>query len=307
MTRLKVIDSHTEGEPTRVVMTGFPDLHGDSMADKRLIFESEFDPWRRAIICEPRGHDVLVGALLTEPVSEDAVAGVIFFNNAGMLGMCGHGAMGVAKTMAHLGMIREGEHVLDTPVGPVKFDLRSDGEVEIENVPAYRLNSVQLKVDGQLVQGDIAYGGNWFFISHDSPIEISFPEIEALTHFCWAVRHALVDNGIRGADGAEIDHIELCTADGHRNFVLCPGGAYDRSPCGTGTSAHMACLFEDGHLAEGEEWRQESIIGSRFFGTVRKSEAGLIPTIRGRAFVTAESELYLDESDPFAWGISHFG
>ena len=307
MTRLKVVDSHTEGEPTRVVMTGFPELQGDSMADKRLIFESEFDPWRRAIVCEPRGNDVLVGALLTEPVNEDSVAGVIFFNNAGMLGMCGHGAMGVAKTMAYLGMIREGKHLLDTPVGQVQFDLLSSGEVEIENVPSYRLFSVELAAQGQLVRGDVAYGGNWFFITHDVPIGIEPSNIESLSHFSWAIRRALAERGIRGDNGSEIDHIELCTSDGRRNFVLCPGGAYDRSPCGTGTSAHMACLFDDGMLAEGEEWCQESIIGSRFYGSIRRTDDGLIPTIRGRAFVTAESELTLDDADPFAWGFSNVG
>lgn len=306
--RIKAIDSHTAGEPTRVVIGGFPDLGGGSMADSLEIFRSDYDQLRSAIVREPRAHDAVVGALLLEPVDPLAATGVIFFNNVGFLGMCGHGAIGVVKTLEYLGRISSGTHQIETPVGTVKAILESDGTVSIENVPSFRFASaVKVGVKGfGTVTGDIAYGGNWFFLIGNHPFELETKHLKELTNYSSRIRESLAENRITGAGGAEIDHIELFastkTADS-RNFVLCPGIEYDRSPCGTGTSAKLACLYADGKLAEGDIWRQESIIGSVFEGKVRIEDGSIIPTIRGSAFVTAEIDLVLNSDDPFCHGI----
>jgi len=306
--KILVIDSHTGGEPTRVVVEGFPDLGGGSMRERLEKFRRNFDHLRTAIVCEPRGHDAVVGALLCEPVDPESAAGVVFFNNVGFLGMCGHGTIGLVKTLEHMGRISVGTHRIETPVGTVEAELDADGMVTITNVPSYRhAKDVSVSVpDHGNVIGDIAYGGNWFFLVGDHSLKIEFGNLKALTDFTVAVRDALTANNITGSDGAEIDHIELfsptSTADS-RNFVLCPGLEYDRSPCGTGTSAKLACLYADGKLKEGEIWRQESVIGSVFEGSVRMDGDKIIPTIRGMAYLTAEIELILDSADPFCFGI----
>jgi 4-hydroxyproline epimerase len=310
MRRVQVIDSHTAGEPTRVVVAGGPDLGRGSLAERRQRFRAEFDSFRSAVVNEPRGSDVLVGALLCEPIDPACVAGVIFFNNVGCLNMCGHGTIGVAVTLAYLGRIRPGRHRLETPVGVVAFEYSGAGRVTIENVPSYRhAKSVTVPVDGcGPVTGDVAWGGNWFFLVGDPGQELDLANVERLTDFTWRIRQALTRQKITGAAGGEIDHIELFgpprNADNHsRNFVLCPGKAYDRSPCGTGTSAKLACLFADGKLKEGQIWRQESIIGSVFEGAVRADGDRVLPRITGAAYVTAEATLLLDPDDPFALGI----
>ena len=306
--RIRVIDSHTGGEPTRVVVDGFPSLGDGSIAERLEIFRRDHDDLRSAIVREPRGHDAVVGALLCKPVDGSAEAGVIFFNNVGYLGMCGHGMIGLVKTLEHMGRIAAGNHKIETPVGTVEASLAADGTVTITNVASYRYaKDVTVEVDGfGAVTGDVAYGGNWFFLIGRHPLELELKNLEQLTDFSARVRDALVRNNITGADGAEIDHIELFsptpTADS-RNFVLCPGIEYDRSPCGTGTSAKLACLYADGKLGEGDTWRQESIIGSHFDGSVRIVDGKIIPSISGTAFVTAEIELILDPSDPFCYGI----
>lgn len=313
MTRVSVIDSHTEGEPTRVVIAGGPGLGVGSVAQKAARFREQFDWFRSAVVNEPRGWDAMVGALLVPPAIPGAVTGVIFFNNVGLLHACGHGTIGVAATLAHLKRIDPGAHVVETPVGAVTMHLGAEGAVAIDNVASYRHAAgvqVSFEFEGRActVQGDVAWGGNWFFLVGDHGQELAPGNIERLTAFCWAIRRGLERDGVTGAQGAAIDHVELfgsptrADCDG-RNFVLCPGGAYDRSPCGTGTSAKMACLHADGVLAPGREWRQESIIGSRFVGSVREEGGRLIPTIRGRAYVTSEATLLIDERDPFRHGI----
>jgi 4-hydroxyproline epimerase len=308
--RVRVVDSHTAGEPTRVVISGGPELGIGPLAERLDRFRTEHDAFRSAIINEPRGSDALVGALLCAPVDETCVAGVIFFNNVAYLGMCGHGTIGVIATLAHLDRIRPGTHRLETPVGVVEAQLFESGEVEIANVPSYRHRAgVMVDVPGfGPIRGDVAWGGNWFFLVNDHGQQLTLDNLEALTDFTLRIRDALVRDGITGVDGHEIDHVELFTAspvDGvdSRNFVLCPGKAYDRSPCGTGTSAKLACLFADGKLREGQVWRQESIVGSIFEGTVSIVDDKIHPHIRGAAFVTAESELILDPRDPFCMGI----
>ncbi|WP_083651964.1 proline racemase family protein [Pseudomonas sp. PA27(2017)] len=355
MKRIEVIDSHTGGEPTRLVISGFPDLGTGSMAERKQRLATEHDHWRTAAVLEPRGSDVLVGALLCEPVDPDACAGVIFFNNTGYLGMCGHGTIGLVVSLAHMGRIGPGVHRIETPVGTVEATLHEDRSVSVRNVPSYRYRQgVELQVPGYgLVQGDIAWGGNWFFLIAEHGQRIAGDNVEALTAYTFAVQKALEDQGIRGEDGGLIDHIELFAENEQpegsqpsvasdeearrelakkrsllavnehfspapnaasssaaaslradsRNFVLCPGKAYDRSPCGTGTSAKLACLAADGKLQPGQTWRQASVIGSLFVGTYQWQGDKVIPTIRGRAHISAEATLLLDPEDPFAWGI----
>ncbi len=312
MTRIQVIDSHTGGEPTRLVIDGFPELGTGSMAERKQLLAERHDAWRAACVLEPRGSDVLVGALLCTPVDPNACAGVIFFNNTGYLGMCGHGTIGLIASLAHLGRIGPGVHAVETPVGTVQATLHEDGSVSVRNVPSYRYRKdVALQVPGiGSVTGDIAWGGNWFFLVAEHGLAVSGDNLDALTAYTVAVQHALEDQGIRGEDGGLIDHIELFAEDERadsRNFVLCPGKAYDRSPCGTGTSAKLACLAADGKLQPGQIWRQASVIGSEFEGSYEAMEHGsdgpVVPTIRGRAYISAEATLILQADDPFAWGI----
>lgn len=310
MHSLDIIDSHTGGEPTRVVVAGFPDLGGGSLADKRERFRAEFDHWRQAIACEPRGSDTVVGALLLPPSEPEAAAGVIFFNNVGYLGMCGHGTIGLVRTLQHLGRIQPGRHRIETPVGTVGAELHEDGRVSVDNVESWRhLAGVRVQVPGYgEVVGDVAWGGNWFFIARVARV-ISLLHQRELSDYSEAIRHALEAAGVTGADGAPIDHIELETRSttpgvDARNFVLCPGLAYDRSPCGTGTSAKLACLAADGKLAADAVWRQESVLGSVFEGRYRPGPRGVLPTITGSAYITAHAQLLIDEADPFAWGIA---
>ncbi|HYK35754.1 proline racemase family protein [Alloacidobacterium sp.] len=308
---IKVVDSHTAGEPTRVVLEGGPGLGSGPLAERRNCFAQHHDHFRSAIINEPRGSDVLVGALLCPPVDQACIAGVIFFNNVGYLGMCGHGMIGLVTTLAYLGRITAGEHKIETPVGVVKAILHSSGKVTIENVPSYRARSaISVNVSGfGEVKGDVAWGGNWFYLVDKHPFqELSLKNVEVLTEFTWAMRTALNVNGISGSDGKEIDHIELFSpsqtpgADS-RNFVLCPGKAYDRSPCGTGTSAKMACLYADNKLAPGQIWVQEGILGTIFEGQIQLHDDLVIPSITGSAYVTSESRLLFSPEDPFLHGI----
>lgn len=308
MKRITVIDSHTGGEPTRLVTAGFPDLGTGSMAERRKLLAEHHDQWRAACVLEPRGSDVLVGALLCEPVDPSACAGVIFFNNTGYLGMCGHGTIGLVASLAHLGKISPGVHRIETPVGTVQATLHEDHSVSVRNVPAYRYRKalvLQVPDVGQVV-GDIAWGGNWFFLITEHGLRVAGDNLDALTAYTYAVQQALEAQGIRGEDGGLIDHVELFSDDDHadsRNFVLCPGKAYDRSPCGTGTSAKLACLAADDKLQPGQIWRQASVIGSEFEGSYEWQGERVVPTIRGRAFISAEASLIIEQDDPFAWGI----
>ncbi len=307
---VRVIDSHTCGEPTRIVTAGGPPLGDGPLSQRLQLFRNRYDHFRSAIVNEPRGSDAVVGALLCEPVDRSCATGVIFFNNVGYLGMCGHGTIGLIVTLAHLGKIEPGQHRIETPVGLVAARLHENGQVTITNVPSYRLSagvSVEVPEIG-VVTGDVAWGGNWFFLTDDSPAPLILSNIEALTRYTWAIRQALVRAGVTGKRGAEIDHIELSGPPtiprAHsRNFVLCPGKSYDRSPCGTGTSAKLACLYAAGKVREGDVWVQESITGSLFEGSITVRDGVVHPHIKGSAFVTAESALILDEQDPLCWGI----
>ena len=308
MRRIQVVDSHTGGEPTRVVLSGGPDLGGGTLIERRERFKRDFDRFRSAIVNEPRGSDVMVGALVAEPADKTCVAGVIFFNNVGCLGMCGHGTIGLVVTLAHLGRIQPGDHRIETPAGVVTATLHPSGAVSVANVASWRkAKAAPVDVPGAgRIQGDVAWGGNWFYLVETHGRKLVLADVESLTHFTWRIRQAINAQGF-----PEVDHVELFgpasqPGANSRNFVLCPGKAYDRSPCGTGTSAKLACLAADGKLAEGAIWTQESIIGSTFTGKFRwlDQAAGKIePMITGTASVTGEATLLLDESDPFCWGI----
>lgn len=307
---IEVVDSHTEGEPTRVVIAGWPEPHGATMAERREAMRREQDRLRRAVVLEPRGHDAVVGALLTPPVEAGSAAGVVFFNNAGYLGMCGHGLIGVARTLEFLGRAEPGALRVDTPVGTVGAELHDDASVTITNVPA-RVHALDVAVEvpglGR-VTGDVAWGGNWFFLAHLEGEPIAMDRVARLGAVTLAIRDALARAGVTGEGGAEIDHVELFgppareDADS-RNFVMCPGGAYDRSPCGTGTSAKLAVLHARGKLAPGARWRQESVTGGLFTAWLAEEGGALLPRIRGRAFVTGRSTLVLDPRDPFRAGL----
>ncbi|MEN9866957.1 MAG: hypothetical protein RL748_2547 [Pseudomonadota bacterium] len=314
MQTISIIDSHTGGEPTRLIIAGGPQLGTGPLAERLRRFDQDFDHLRSATVCEPRGSDVIVGALLVEPHAPDCSAGLIFFNNAGYLGMCGHGLIGAVVSLAQLGKLGPnaiGKHRIDTPVGVVEAQLHDANSVTIWNVPAYRLHhqiSIEVPGIGPIV-GDVAWGGNWFFLvsQHGQALHVS--RAAELTDFAWRIRQALEAAGIRGAGCAIIDHVELFAASDDadsRSFVLCPGRAYDRSPCGTGTSAKLACLAADGKLAPGQMWRQQSITGSIFEASYQPhpQQAGqVLPCIRGQAWVNARAELLLDPSDPLLWGI----
>lgn len=314
MHRIQILDSHTGGEPTRLVLSGFPDLGNGSMAERRAALAARHDAWRRATVLEPRGSEVIVGALLCPPTDPANSAGVIFFNNTGYIGMCGHGTIGLIASLAYLGRIAPGAHRIETPVGTVTATLHEDASVSVRNVPAYRLQrQLALQVPGiGRVSGDLAWGGNWFFLVSEHGLRIAADNIQALSSYCNAIGQALRAQGIRGADGGAIDHIELFADNEHnapgsanaRNFVLCPGGAYDRSPCGTGTSAKIACLAADGKLPPGAIWRQASITGSQFEASYAIENNQIIPTIRGRAHISGEGTLLIDDDDPFGWGIA---
>jgi 4-hydroxyproline epimerase len=308
--RVRVIDSHTGGEPTRLVVSGGPDLGSGSLADRLEFFRSKYDHFRSAVVNEPRGSDVMVGALLADPTDPACAAGVIFFNNVGYLGMCGHGTIGLVATLAYMKRIGPGEHKIETPVGTVSAVLHEGGEVTVNNVASYRsAANVAVDVPGYgRVHGDVAWGGNWFFLVRNHALELTLRNVEELTKFTWAIRQALCDQSISGAGGKEIDHVELFGPSqlpevDSRNFVLCPGKAYDRSPCGTGTSAKLACLYSDGKIREGQIWKQESIVGSVFEGSVKVRDGKVYPSIKGSAFVNAEAELVLDPRDPLRMGI----
>jgi 4-hydroxyproline epimerase len=308
---LHVVDSHTEGEPTRVAVAGWPEPSGATMAERRDEMRLRHDRLRTGMLLEPRGYDALVGAVLTPPVSAGAVAGVVFCNDAGYLDMCVHGTIGVVRTLEFLGRIEPGVVRLDTPAGTVAAELHGDGAVTVANI-ACRCTALDVEIDvpglGR-VTGDIAYGGNWFFLTELAGMSLERDNVAALLRATIAIRAALASAGVTGDDGAPLEHIEVfgpphrSDADA-RNFVLCPGAAYDRSPCGTGTSAKMAALHKRGLLPVDGRWIQESIVGSIFEGRLRAAAGEEIwPEICGRAYVTAKATLRFDSDDPYRYGL----
>jgi len=305
---IHVIDSHTGGEPTRLVIGGGPELGAGPLSERLQRFRERFDAYRAAIVNEPRGSDTLVGALLCKPHRSDCAFGLIFFNNVGYLGMCGHGTIGAVASLAHTGECAPGRLRIDTPVGPVDACLHEDGRIDVVNVTSFRRArgvSIPLGAGGQ-IRGDVAWGGNWFFLTEEHAQRVELANLGVLSDLAWRLRQAVNAGGF-----PQVDHIELLEPIGAhgrsaRAFVLCPGRAYDRSPCGTGTSAKLACLAADGELAEGEPWTQESLIGSTFVARYRwhdERKGEIVPTVTGTAHVTGEAFLLLSAADPYCWGI----
>ncbi len=323
MERIPFLDSHTGGEPTRLILALPFDLGPGTVAEKLSTLKAHHDDLRRTVLNEPRCSDVFIGAYLVEPADPTCQLGVIFFNNVGYLGMCGHGTIGVIASLAYLGRIQPGTIRVETPVGVVETTLHPlpaetpepegaaayPNKVSVCNVPAYRhLAHIPLTVAGKTIHGDIAWGGNWFFLIHDHGLEVNMSNLEVLTDFAWQVRKQLIADGITGAHGAEIDHIELfaSTPDADsKSFVLCPGKAYDRSPCGTGTSAKLACLYADGKIEIGQIWKQRSVVGSLFEASLRREDDQIVPIITGEAWVMAEGTILVDERDPFGKGLTN--
>ena len=311
LAEIEIVDSHTGGEPTRVVLAGGPDLGTGSLAARRERLQRQHDDFRTRVINEPRGSDVLVGALLCVPVDPQASVGVIFFNNAGVLGMCGHGTIGLMVTLYHLGRIAAGVHRIETPVGLVTATIHDAHRVTVENVASYCWQrDVPVEVPGYgTFRGDIAYGGNWFFLVREHTERIVLDNVARLSLVSCAIMQALQTQGITGRQEARIDHVEFFAEEDpqiadSRNFVMCPGGAFDRSPCGTGTSAKVACLADDGKLQPGQIWRQAGICGSVFEATYRRNpQQQILPSITGTAYICGRGHLVVEPGDPFADGI----
>lgn len=308
---LSVIDSHTGGEPTRTIIGGAPTLSTTTIAEQIQELKQEHDWIRTALTHEPRGYEAMVGAILLRPHNPEAVARVVYFNNVGYLGMCGHGTIGLASTLSYLGKISPGEHLLETIAGDVVFTLHEDNRVSFVNVPSYRYQTnvpITTKNFGT-VTGDIAFAGNWFYLCADHGLDISLGNLTELDRCCREIRHIIDTQGIGGENGGIIDHVELIALpsreDAHaKNYVDCPGGEYDRSPCGTGTSAKIACLAAAGKLEPNQIWRQESVTGSLFEGSYQWQGDKVIPRIMGEAFVTAETKVIIDPTDPLTFGFS---
>lgn len=312
--QLRVLDSHTGGEPTRTILSGTPLTRAiapgearPSVARRLETMRRDFDFLRTGLLLEPRGSEVMVGAIVVPPENPAHAAGVIFFNNVGYLGMCGHGTIGVVETLRYLGLLAPGKHIIETCVGDVIATLHADRSVTLQNVPSYRI-AKDVPVDVAGASGlvcDVAYGGNMFAlvdVSDQGWMELSAAKlIELSTQVMESVRSSFPN----------VDHVEFFAQpknplNSSRSFVLCPGGQYDRSPCGTGTSAKLACLAADEKLQAGEVWQQESFIGSVFEGSfewVDRDKGVISPSIRSRAFVNADLQIIVDPDDPFAWGI----
>jgi proline racemase len=327
---LQAVDSHTAGEPTRIVTGGLPPVAGATMAEKRAALRIRHDALRRALVHEPRGHDAIVVAYLVPPCHPDAHAGVVFCNDVGYLGMCGHGAIGVATVLVGMGMVPAQEPetrvVLDTPAGLVPCRVAvSNGRaraVTITNVPSFqfRQRAIAAVPGFGKVAADIAWGGNWFAFVEAAQLglHVDKAHLPQLLPAAIAVREALAANGVRGVhpeSGEEqlVDHVKLFDAlegptPGARAMTLCPGTAYDRSPCGTGTSAKLAVLHSKGELGVGEWFTSESVIGTRFRARIAATTqvgqfAAIVPEIEGAAYVTGLQTFVLDPEDPCVHGL----
>lgn len=325
--QIKVIDSHTMGEPTRIIYDGFPKLKGNTMMEKKNDLMEHYDFLRTALMLEPRGHRDMFGALLTEPVHEEAHFGVIFLESNGCLNMCGHGSIGAAAMIVETGMVEVKEPytevVLDAPSGIIRTKVHVvEGkavEVSILNVPAFLYQQNQeIDVPGWgKIPFDISFGGSFFALVDTEKIGLSL-EIENVNRIT-ELGMALLD---RMKEEVEVKHpyLDITTVDlvefygpsknteaNMKNCVIFGNAQVDRSPCGTGTSAKIATLYTKGELKIGQEFVYESITGSLFRGEVTKEvEVGgykaVIPQITGSAYITGINQYIIDEKDPLAYG-----
>jgi 4-hydroxyproline epimerase len=314
--RLRVIDSHTIGEPTRVVidesLVAGLDLGMGSVRERRDRFRDRYDHVRSALVGDPRGTNAMVGVILVPPADPSCRFGAFCVNRVGYLDMCGHATIGLAVTLGSQRIIEPGSFRLETPAGVVGVMWHGGGAASFECVPPRRIaKGLALACDdGSRVTGDVATSGLWFFICRDHGLAVEPAAIPALTERAWSIRRALEARGITGDGGEVIDHVVLLgpphePGNDGRAFVLCPDGAFDRSPCGTGTSALVGCLLDDGILAEGRTWRQESVLGGVYEARIRREQGVAVPTVRGRAWLTAETTLHFAADDPYRIGLGH--
>jgi proline racemase len=323
---IRTVDTHTAGEPTRVVISGFPFLRG-TMADKRRQLARDHDHLRTALMHEPRGHADMFGAVVMEPSRSEADLGVVFMDTGGYLAMCGHGSIGVVAAALAAGLVEAQAPtthvVMDTPAGLVQARAAvSDGAVTsiaLENVPSFLYErDVEVKTRFGSVSVDISFGGNFFALvaAHDLGLEVTTEALPQLTDYGMAIRSAVNDQvavvhpaqpHIDSVDLVEI-YQDLDGAVAHcRNVVVFGESQVDRSPCGTGTSAKMAALYAKGRLGLNQRFINESILGTRFTGTLlgKGDVAGrpaVIPEITGSAYVTGFQRFVIDAADPLASG-----
>jgi len=329
---VQAIDSHTAGEPTRILTGGLPAVQGATMAHKREQLFLHHDHLRRALVHEPRGHDAIVLAYLLPPCDPEAHLGVVFANDAGYLGTCGHGSIGVAMVAVATGMVPavapESTVVLDTPAGLVRCAVKvTDGRpvsVRITNVPSFlwRRDVPFALPDGRKGTADVAYGGNWFaFVDARSMgLSVDPSRLGQLMSTAMAIREALRTAGVRGTNPhtgheEDVDHVKLYASlvgtgtPGSRAITLCPGSAYDRSPCGTGTSAKLAVLHARGELGVGTPFCSDSVLGTRFMARIASTTTvcgipAIVPEVEGAAFVTGFQTFVLDPADPLVHGFT---
>jgi proline racemase len=324
------VDSHTAGEPTRVLIGGLPLFLGSSIVEQQAYAQAHLDHLRTALVKEPRGHDGIVLAYVLPSTNPAAQYGVIFANTVGYFGMCGHGLIGVATVLAELGMIQvEGnrtEIMFDTVAGLTNVSIEMNNQkvlrVVVRNVPSFVFDEqVQLKVGAHMVQGDIAYGGNWFFLVPSIQFGLTVDRIhfDQLLETAIEIGKALALSGVEGRHPGNnnrhaVDFVKIYSLvhqageSAEKSFVLCPGNAYDRSPCGTGTSAHMALLYKHGKLTLCEEHSSMSVLGSTFVGrAIGETQVGNLAAITteifGTAYITSICQFVIDTDDPFRFGI----
>jgi len=321
-----VIDSHTAGHPTRIVVGGLPKVRGGSVAQKRDYIKSKMDYIRTLLCNEPRGHSCMYGAFLVEPSSEDADFGVIFFSTASYDDMCGHGTIGVATVLTEMNMVRREEPTtevtFETPAGLVRVETKVVGgkvkSVSFVNVPAFLYKKdISIDVPGYgEVKGDVAFGGNWFFYvnAKEIGVRVRSENVDALARAGIAIKnefnkefdlvHPTNPNISRKLLATSIIDIPVKNKNADQNNIVVEGKWVDRSPCGTGTSGRMAVLFAKNKLGLNEDFVNESITGETFRGRlIGETKVGeypaVVPEITGNAYITGFNHIILDPDDPF--------
>lgn len=327
---INAIDSHTMGEPTRIVTGGIPTIPGKTMADKKDYLQNNLDYLRTALMLEPRGHNDMFGSILTAAVNEEADFGIVFMDGGGYLNMCGHGSIGAMTIAVETGIVEAKEPItnvtMDTPAGIIKGKVKVENgkvqDVSIVNVPAFLYKEdVEIEVpEIGTVKLDISFGGSFFAIVHAKQlgIKVDTEYSDQLLKYGLKIREIL--NEIIEVEHPELAHIntvdlvEIYDEPTHpdatyKNVVIFGQKQMDRSPCGTGTSAKLATLYSKGELKEEEDFVYESITGTLFKGKiVGKTKIGnfdaIIPEITSSAYITGFSQYVIDEDDPVKHGFT---